>query len=152
MVTTAHTFETISGYLTWDHQRIDGMLRAVTFLVDDGDLENAALQFADYEAALKKHIRIEEEILFPLFVERTGMSEGPTRVMIAEHKVILEALAMMHEALERGRGGDYYDGKELLDNTMPEHDVKEERILYPAIDAALSPSERVRVVAHLGSS
>jgi hemerythrin-like domain-containing protein len=150
MVTSsAQDFETISNYLAWDHHRLDGMLGGVTGLVDDGDLEEAARQFAEYEQALQRHIRVEEEILFPLFARRTGMSEGPTRVMISEHAVIREAIDMMRVALERGRGGDYYDGKELLDNTMPEHAVKEERILYPAIDGALSQAERSEMIARL---
>jgi iron-sulfur cluster repair protein YtfE (RIC family) len=146
---TPQTFAGINEYLSWDHDRLDGILADVTRMVDDGELERAEHTYSDFREGLQRHIRIEEEILFPLFEQRTGMVRGPTEVMRQEHRVIKEAMDLMAEALASGKGASYHEGRELLEESLPSHNQKEEHVLYPTIDHLLDPDERVKLVARL---
>jgi iron-sulfur cluster repair protein YtfE (RIC family) len=125
------------------------MLADVTRMVDDGELERAEHTYSEFQKGLQRHIRIEEEILFPLFEQRTGMVKGPTEVMRQEHRVIKEAMELMHEALACGKGASYHDGRELLEEALPSHNQKEEHVLYPTIDRLLAIDERATLVARL---
>ena len=145
---SATHFSSVTAYLSFDHRRLDAILADVRRMVDDGEVERADHAFGDFFEGLVRHIRIEEEIVFPLFEERVGPS-GPVAVMRSEHVVIREALGRMREALGRGSAAAFQVGLVQLLGVLPDHDVKEERILYPAIDRALSHAERAALVGDL---
>src|SRR5262245_9518428 len=81
-------FDSITRYLSWDHDRLDGLLGEVTRHVEDGHFVQASSIFSTFDQGLRRHIRLEEELLFPLFECRTGMRNGPTAVMRNEHRQI----------------------------------------------------------------
>jgi iron-sulfur cluster repair protein YtfE (RIC family) len=98
---------------------------------------------------LERHLRLDEEIVFPLFEARSGIVDGPTAVMREEHRCLRRALAMMRAGIEARDAGAYADALALLDAVRPVHDAKEERILYPMIDMLLTTEDRARVAARL---
>ena len=59
---------------------------------------------AQLERALERHIRLEEEIVFPLFEARSGIVDGPTAVMRDEHRCLRRALALMRAGIEARDG------------------------------------------------
>jgi iron-sulfur cluster repair protein YtfE (RIC family) len=142
------TIESISAYLGWDHEQIDLIFEDARRMVDDGEAERAEDTFREGAERLGRHIRIEEEILFPLFAERTGLF-GPVHVMRGEHREIERVLGGLLAALAGGDLGRAAALHDTLREVIGVHNQKEERVLYPRTDEALSPGEREAVVARM---
>ena len=98
--------------------------------------------FEKFRFGLHRHITWEEEILFPLFEEKTGMTDGgPTFVMREEHRQIKALLEEVHKKVQRQNPESDQEEQQLWD-VLKQHNHKEEAILYPAIDRAASDEER----------
>jgi iron-sulfur cluster repair protein YtfE (RIC family) len=142
-------FDSVTAYLGWDHDRLDEALRSVSSAVGTGRFTEAAARFEEFELGLLRHMRIEEELLFPVFDARSGMVNGPTDVMRDEHRQVRTALGLMRRGLQRTDAGAYCDGLRFFDSVLPDHNAKEEHILYPTLDRLLRPAERAALVARL---
>lgn len=148
--TSALKFDSITRYLSWDHDRLDGLLGEVTQRVEAGHLAQAKSLFRAFDEGLRRHIRIEEEVLFPLFETRTAMRiSGPTMAMRAEHREIEAELARMRDALDIGDAAEYASGLATLYGVLGAHNLKEESVLYPTTDDLLGASERSELVDRL---
>jgi regulator of cell morphogenesis and NO signaling len=144
------TFDSVTRYLSWDHDRLDGLLAEVTRRVTSGNFSHAASIFIAFDDGLRRHIRIEEAILFPLFEAHTGMGHtGPTVVLRAEHRLIEAELTRMRQALEIGDSAEYGTGLAVLHGVMGPHVLKEEQVLYPTVDDKLSAGDRLQLVDRL---
>lgn len=142
--------QTVQDFFSKDHHHLDATFHEFQRL-EKGDGDRAKALFRQFDAGLRKHIVWEEEILFPLFEDRTGMKEqGPTAVMRMEHAEIkrflqeidtaLQAKSARTEELERG-----------LVEVLTAHNQKEENILYPWIDETLDEREREEVFDQMKS-
>ncbi len=126
----SHT--SIHQHYSEDHDRLDGLFRQFREL-KAADGARARVLFGEFKSGLERHIVWEEEILFPAFENKTGITQGPTQVMRIEHREIkgfLQAIAGKLDA------GDFATDREevgLLAVLGP-HNEKEEGILYPMID------------------
>ena len=139
-------FDSVTRYLSWDHDRLDGLLGEVTRRVQGGSFSQAQSIFEAFDQGLRRHIRNEEELLFPLFEARSGVRHGPTAVMRSEHRAIEAELVRMREALEAGDASEYASGLTTLHGLMGPHNAKEEQVLYPTTDDFLDPAERHELV------
>ena len=142
-------FESVTGYLGWDHDRLDEVLRSVSAAVTKGRFEEAAASFERFESGLLRHLRLEEELIFPVFEARSGMASGPTDVMRDEHRHVRQALDVMRRGLQGSDADGYEDGLRFFDSVLPDHNAKEEHILYPTLDRLLRPAERAALVSRL---
>ncbi len=132
---------TITTYYEADHDRLDELFKQFQKLKRN-ELAKATELFLEFRSGLLRHIVWEEEILFPLFEQKTGMSHsGPTEVMRMEHRVIKKYLEEIHNALQSGNVETEADEQAML-NTLFAHNQKEEQILYPAIDRTINNTER----------
>jgi iron-sulfur cluster repair protein YtfE (RIC family) len=127
----------IAQYLTDDHHHCDTLFAGAETTVAAGDWATAQSRFEAFRQATLTHLAREEEVLFPDFEARTGMTGGPTAVMRAEHVQIQEALQAMAEALVRRDADGYLGLSETLLMLTRQHNMKEEQILYPMADQAL---------------
>src|SRR5262245_5993745 len=143
------TFETVTRYLSWDHDRLDAILASTAQEVDESRMADAAKTYEEFDQGLRRHIRIEEELLFPLFEARTGVSSGPTVVMRAEHREIEKAIGLMRDALARQDAPGFLDALRFLRSVLLDHNAKEEHVLYPTTDRLLSPVERAALVGRI---
>lgn len=140
----------VSEYLGWDHQRLDAILAEVTRLVGEGAHQDAARSFAEFACGLNWHIDAEENTLFPTFEEKTGILEGPTRVLRDEHRLIQRRMGEVAEALKAGDCAAAGRAIIALENVLGDHNVKEEQILYPMTDRAMADAqERDALVARI---
>lgn len=145
-------FESVTTYLSWDHDRLDAILGDVSRKVEAGRLDEARNLYQEFQRGLLRHIRIEEEILFPVFEAKAGMGEtGPTAVMRLEHREIEKALNIMRDGLEADDPKDFREGQVFLGTILPDHNSKEEHILYPTTDRLLSEKERALLASRLQS-
>lgn len=128
--------DSITTYFGADHDRLDALFSEFQSLKRK-DPPAAKEKFKAFLKGLTRHIVWEEEVLFPLFEDRTGMRDsGPTAVMRAEHRRIGAHLDAIHDKVRVADPESDADEKALL-QILADHNMKEERILYPAIDGGL---------------
>jgi len=144
---TKDAHRTITDYLQTDHRRLDAIFERFSLAVKDGRWEDASLDFREFSLGLKRHIGVEEEILFPVFEEKTGMKDsGPTFVMRLEHQDIKALLDSTLDGADAKNSAVVAKGMSALINTLGDHNMKEEQILYPETDQFMSDAERSDVI------
>ena len=131
----------ISEFLSDDHNACDDLFAAAENAVAVKDWAKAHDQFDRFNAGMRRHFAREEEVLFPAFEARTGMSGGPTFIMRAEHQQMNGLLAEINAALNQADGKTYLGLSETLLMLMRQHNMKEENILYPMSDQALADEQ-----------
>lgn len=138
------TESTIRSYFEEDHDRLDELFKSFREL-KRSDYPKAKEAFKQFKFGLQRHIVWEEDLLFPIWEQKTGLTEaGPTQVMRAEHRQIGALLEDLHEKV-KAQNPESDQQEERLLAVLASHNLKEERILYPAIDKVLEDSERTAI-------
>jgi iron-sulfur cluster repair protein YtfE (RIC family) len=141
--------ETITDYMRAEHARLDGLLGDVCRLVDEQSLDQAATAFRLFAAGLRRHIRVEEELIFPLMLPlRSHERWGPTFVMRMEHIEILEIIVEMEAALD-GDLRTFTGWLNRLRAVLHTHEVKESQVLFPAADDRVDDELRAILLAKI---
>jgi iron-sulfur cluster repair protein YtfE (RIC family) len=140
--------KTISEFFEKDHDRLDELFK--TFQQSKrSDFPKAKDAFIEFKFGLQRHIVWEEDLLFPIWEQKTGMSDsGPTPVMRNEHRQIGQQLEAIHQKVADQNLDSDQEEQALLD-LLGSHNRKEERALYPAIDKVTSPEERKAVFQNM---
>lgn len=139
---------TVTIYYEADHDRLDELFKKFQeFKRSDPSKSRGC--FKEFKLGLQRHIVWEEEILFPLFEQKTGLFHGgPTEVMRQEHRLIGAHLENIHEKVKQCNPESDHD-EQLLLSTLFLHNQKEEQILYPAIDHSITGQERANVFSSM---
>ncbi|HLR99716.1 hemerythrin domain-containing protein [Mycolicibacillus parakoreensis] len=134
---SADTADTaLSAILEREHHEIDAGIERFLAVLADGTVNAAALTTA--LEALRRHIYLEEVLLFPPL--RVGALMMPIMVMIREHGQMWQLI----EALDAGLA-DAADSAQLerdcreLMTLLERHNSKEEPVIYPHADADMPP-------------
>ena len=141
--------QTITDYMSADHQRCDNLFAEAEAAAVKNDLAVVTARFAAFHQGMQHHLTMEETILFPAFEQATGSSMGPTRVMRMEHEQMRELFAQMQAALAAKDTHTYAGLSEALLILMQQHNMKEEQMLYPMADRALQ--ERDSIIRQMGA-
>ena len=132
----------VTEYLTRDHRRLDAIVSEVEGLASAGAFGDAETRFAEFTRGLGRHIDAEEEILFPAFEQVTGIvGGGPTFVMRKEHVEIRRLMNQVAGALAAADAGATQASLRELTDVLANHNMKEERILYPMTDRAVGDDQ-----------
>lgn len=142
-------FRSVTSYLMWDHDRLDAVLYEVFALVSEGSIARAVERYDEFHLGMDRHLRLEDEVLFPEFMARSGLSGGPTELATREHQVIRGALADMKGALSSSDTKAFFAARKKFLAVLPAHHAKEEQLLYPVIDESLSEDARIELVERL---
>ncbi len=105
------TGSTVLSLLEQDHREIDDLLAKA--MAGDGEARAA------FKSRLARHIRIEDEIIFPALAQSALAT--PARVLSLEHARLRELLAA--------------DDIVAIEEHLSSHNLKEERVLYPAFES-----------------
>lgn len=125
--------KTVSAFFEQDHDRLDELFKTFQQL-KRSDFPKAKEAFKEFKFGLQRHIVWEEDVLFPLWEKKTGMSEsGPTPVMRHEHRQIGQQLEAIHGKVSE-QNPDSDKEEQALQDLLGSHNRKEELRLYPAID------------------
>jgi regulator of cell morphogenesis and NO signaling len=139
---------TISKFFEKDHDRLDELFKTFQQL-KRSDFPKAKEAFKAFKSGLQRHIVWEEDLLFPLWEEKTGMSDsGPTPVMRNEHRQIGQLLEAIHSKVAVQNPDSDQEEQALLD-ILGSHNRKEERALYPAIDQVAGLEDRDTVFQNM---
>lgn len=139
--------ESLALALQREHQEIDAGIDAYTAADHGPEALSRAI------GALRRHIYLEEEFLFPLLRQAEPGLTAPILVMLREHAEIWPLLNELDRGAADGPGPDG-PGPGLvrqLTTRLLHHNLKEERVLYPRADAVLSASDADRLRAFLAS-
>ncbi len=133
--------KTIELYLSEDHRVLERVFRE--FQAEKRlDLEKAKTAFENFTSGLLRHIAWEEEILFPVFEDKTSLKDiGPTVEMRREHQKIRQILGAIRGKIEKGNSGSDRDEDFLL-GILRGHRKKEEDVIFPLLDELTTFSER----------
>lgn len=104
--------------------------------------------FQEFKAGLERDIVWEEAILFPSFENKTGMTEGPTKIMRSKHQQIRGILEAIAGKLIAGTDATGDDETGLL-ALLGSHNQKEESTPYPMIDQVTDGEERTKIFAEM---
>lgn len=144
---TPGTHRTLTDFFQTDHRRLDAIFDRFKDAIRVKKFEAAASAFREFRLGLTRHIRAEEEILFPVFEDKTGMHDaGPTAVMRMDHKDIKELMDKIVNAADAKDEKTATDSAQAIFNILSDHNMKEEHILYPETDSFLSDAERAQVI------
>jgi hemerythrin-like domain-containing protein len=125
---------TIQEFMTEDHRSCDELFALAEQAVSEGDWNRARQCSDDFSNAMERHFLMEEQVLFPAFEQRSGITEGPTAIMRDEHQQMRDLLSELQQALEAEEQTEYLDTMETLLVLMQQHNMKEEGMLYPMSD------------------
>lgn len=133
--------QSVAAALEAEHHEIDAGLAAFDQQLAGGSWNTALLH--DAATALRRHIYIEEEFLFPALRE-LGM-HAPVVVMLREHGEIWRVLDTIEQGGEQVTSGSARQAYVRLASLLDAHNEKEEQILYPAADSVLDDAELFRL-------
>lgn len=122
----------LTVFFEQDHRDCDSRWADVEELLDTDDIEAARSAWEKYQAAMHRHLAMEEEVLFPAFDTKSGMgARGPTAVMKSEHQQMRGLLEQIDEAIASGNSQQALDVGDTLLMLVQQHNIKEENMLYP---------------------
>ncbi len=140
--------KSLAQFFSDDHDRIDILFKRFRALKVT-TWNEAIASFGEFRGNLLLHIQWEEEILFPLFEEKMGTrGNGPTSVMRAEHTLIKKYLERVAQKISI-HDQETEEEEKLLLKILFLHNLREEQVLYPAIDRETGEAERAEVFGAL---
>ncbi len=128
---------TISSFLTNDHRACDNEFANLENTIASENWEESKTQFDKFSADLLHHFDMEEKVMFPVFEEVTGMTQGPTMVMRMEHSQMRNILDDLKADIEKRDKNHFFGVSESLMMLMQQHNMKEEQMLYAMADMHL---------------
>jgi regulator of cell morphogenesis and NO signaling len=140
-------YGTLGGALEREHREIDQGIEEFTSAQAEGRLGVESLRRA--MQALRRHMYLEEELLFPSMGSTFAI---PIGVMLREHGEIWRTLDLLESQLREGGPRDsVLDVCRVLLSQLEVHNSKEEPIFYTQADSSLGASVSERLSSFLAS-
>ncbi|MCC7418468.1 MAG: DUF2249 domain-containing protein [Acidobacteria bacterium] len=140
----------VTEFLEEDHRHIDAVFPEVERLMAASAFPESADRFEEGACGLLHHIEAEERLLFPAFEQATGIHNGPTSVMRAEHAEIRRIIDAVRAALGQPDADAAKTALGRLVELLATHNAKEEQILYPMTDRVIGGAgERAELIRRM---
>ena len=128
------------NWLVHEHSLYEDLLSECHDAVENEDWEGVNLIFSQLVMHLKRHIALEEEVLYPAYEAAPHAPQGPTTALREEHSTIIRLLQDMAPVI-RTRGSEHLlECLAHLENQMIKHHEKEEDIFLPMASHILNSS------------
>jgi hemerythrin-like domain-containing protein len=120
------------------------------------DLEMAAERLRIYERELRAHMRVEEDLLMPVYERAGRIAGGPSEFFIGERRRMLEFLARFAATLDelKEESGDparrvirLFDEEAMFKSLCDHHDMRERNIFFPTLDRVIDEAERCELIS-----
>jgi len=132
--------------MTADHKHCDDIFVEFENNIATENWSELTAIWQNFTNTLSTHLTMEESILFPEFEAATGMTQGPSAVMRAEHEQIRALVKEIQEAINSQDSTQCQGVADTLMIMIQQHNMKEEQMLYPMCDQHL---DSTRVLATL---
>lgn len=141
----------VSKAFAEDHDRLFALLQEVVDLAPDESSGVARRQIDRFCEDLRRHMAVEDEIIFPQFEEKTGLrTEGPTALLRREHQQIEARLTSIQTTLQNVETvGEALEQLRALKALLEDHRRREEEVLYPTCDRLLDDDQCRKAVQAL---
>ena len=140
--------ESLAAALEREHQEIDAGIGAFTAGPPPGGRDRQSLARAI--RALRRHIYLEEEFLFPLLGAAEPGLTAPVLVMLREHAQLWHTLGELARELDAGTGAELTLCRQLAVQLL-HHNLKEEKVLYPRADDLVTGPAAARLREFISS-
>ncbi len=117
-----------SNWLVHDHRKYDAALDACEIAADVGEWKNAKRLFRDFVTDLKLHMQMEDEVLYPLFVEENGDPDGVITHLSDEHDYLVRLVHDLAYIIKANDFDHFLDSLEPLHKAMKQHNEHEEKV------------------------
>jgi len=134
--------ESLADALEQEHHQIDAGIAAFTAAPGDRQPLTRAI------GALRRHIYLEEEFLFPLLYRAETALGAPVSVMLRDHAQIWDVLGSLEREPDPSVRLALCKHLTVL---LSHHNLKQEKILYPRAGDRLPPDAASRLRAFLGT-
>lgn len=118
--------------------------------VEDEEWQEADTAFEEFVWHLKRHMAMEEEVLYPAYESRIRMPDGPTEALREEHDRIARVVTDMVRLLRTRDPEHVLNCLEQLSDLIIKHHEKEEDIFLPMASMLLE-SNREELLKELHS-
>lgn len=136
-------------FMTSDHRRMEQMLLRVRELASMGAWEEAARLSQFLETGMRRHMQMEERVLFPLLAELDHESGGSLPEIEQDHRRMLDLLGRIQDLAEDAQLGTVStwtveDQMARLASALLRlffaHEAREDRLLYARTDLIVGPA------------
>jgi len=117
-----------SNWLVHDHHKYDVALDDCEAAADIGEWNNAKRLFEDFVSDLKLHMRMEDEVLYPLFCEDSGDPDGVIGHLSDEHDYLAHLVHDLAYIIKSNDFDHFLDSLEPLHSAMKRHNEHEEKV------------------------
>lgn len=134
--------------LTAEHERIRGRIRnAVSVARVPGP--SHGVELGRLLADLRRHLRREEEALYPVCERLFGGQEGAVAVLRRDHAAIERDAASLDRLQAGGPRSKHRQRLERLGRRVEAHLTQEEHVLFPLTAARMSEAEAAHLLQRL---
>jgi len=116
------------NWLVHEHSLYEDLLTECHDAVENEDWEGVNLIFSQLVMHLKRHIALEEEVLYPAYESAPHAPQGPTTALREEHSTIIRLLQDMAPVIRTRDSEHLLECLAHLENQMIKHHEKEEDI------------------------
>ena len=135
-------------WLVHEHSLYENLLSDCTDAVTIEDWKTTDKLFGELVIHLKRHMALEEEVLYPAYEAAANAPQGPTRALRDEHDRIVQLVLDMKRVIKT-RDSDYVlECLVHLERQMIKHHEKEEDIFLPMASQILD-DDRERISRQL---
>ncbi len=139
---------TIKDFMTHKHRECDEYLSKAEDAIEKNDEQKAKEEYKNFKKETMLHFDMEEDYLFPMFEEKTGMTQGPTQVMRMEHAQAKSLFEKLDEAINSMDKERFFGLSESMMILLQQHNAKEEQMLYTMMQMHLG-DRNDEIVQHL---
>jgi len=123
----------IKAYMTQDHLDCDETFAQMENVASKEGLPATKEIFDKFADEMEHHFQMEERVLFPMFEQKTGMTQGPTEMMRQEHTQMRALIKQLSSAQSEANLDKFFGLTETFMILVQQHNMKEEQMLYTMI-------------------
>lgn len=117
-----------SNWLVHDHTKYDAILEECETAADIGEWKKAKELFQKFVFDFRLHMQMEDEILYPLFLEENGDPDGAIEQLSEEHHSLIRLVRDLSYIIRNNDFDHFLDSLEPLHITMKQHNENEEKV------------------------
>lgn len=128
------------NWLVHEHSLYEDLLSECHDAVENEDWESVNLIFSQLVMHLKRHIAVEEEVLYRAYESAPHAPQGPTTALREEHSTVIRMIQDMAPVIKSRNSEHLLECLAHLENQMIKHHEKEEDIFLPMASHILNAS------------
>ena len=117
-----------SNWLVHDHHKYDTALDECEMAADVGEWKKAKNLFQNFVSELKLHMQMEDQVLYPLFIEENGDPNGVITHLSEEHDYLVRLVQDLSYIIKANDFDHFLDSLEPLHKAMNQHNEHEEKV------------------------